>query len=524
MTSDDQRYARYLTARAVTIELPPGDPSSVVARAAARRRRRRTVGSSLAAIALVTGAVTVQQIGSNDTSGGEVASQADAVTAAEPFRWSTVVPNVGLSWSNSTAVTDDGTQFGLSTAPGRYDPDEPGKPQTLYRSVDGVEWSTVELPADLWPSQLAASGNDLYAVGTSPAAGGGRSVVLARSAADGAWDTLSLPLDLAALDAQYPGLGVHGLDVAAGAGGIVASVVVQAYLDAAPYLPADLEGAGWTWTATGLEVYGAPEGCTVRSSKEIDCGDPAATTQPSPRREGQVIASYTFAELGIGSELQSLIAGQLHVFASSDGATFDEVTLPEGARGQGSVVATDDGFVLFATEWTSDGSNVGVLVSGDGRSWTVDGAAGIDGWLSTTGTIGGRAAAVLQSQNDGGAMLRVHQPDGSWSTLDLDAVVSELGVPAGRHLSVGSADIGPLGAAAVVSTYDGVTGEIEQNFVVYSPDGRSISIQPLATLPAAPAGYPGAVRVSADTVTIVFGDANSDDDVSSSTLLVGTKA
>jgi hypothetical protein len=522
MTSDDQRYARYLTARAVTIELPPGDPSSLVARAAARRRRRRTVGSSLAAIALVAGAVFVQQIGSNDTSGGEVASQADAVTAAEPLHWSTVVPNVGLAWSNATVVTDDGTRFGLSTGPGRYDPDDPGKAQTLYRSADGVEWSTVDLPADLWPSQLAASGNDLYAVGTSPAAGGGRSVVLAKSAAGGAWDTISLPLDLASLDAQYPGLGVHGLDVAAGAGGIVASVVVQAYVDAAPYLPAEVEGTGWTWTATGLEVYGPPEGCERRAANEIYCGDEGSS--PMSRKEGAVVASYTFAELGIGSELQSLIAGQLHVFASSDGATFDEVLLPDGARGQGSVVATDDGFVLFATEWTADGSNVRVLESGDGRSWTVDGAAGIDGWLSTTGTIGGRAAAVLQSQNDGGAMLRVRQPDGSWSTLDLDAAVSELGQPAGRHLSVGSADIGPLGAAAVVSTFDGVTGEFDQHFVVYSPDGRSISIQPLATLPAAPAGYPGAVRVSADAVTIVFGDANYDDGVSSSTLLVGTKA
>jgi hypothetical protein len=520
MTSDDQRYARYLTARAVTIELPPGDPSSLVARAAARRRRRRAVGSSLAAIALVAGAVTVQQIGGNDNGGGEVASQADAVTAAEPLRWSAVVPNVGFAWSNSTAVTDDGTQFGLSTAPGRYDPDEPGKAQTLYRSADGVEWSTVELPADLWPSQLAASGNDLYAVGTSPAAGGGRSVVVARSAAGGAWDTISLPLDLAALDAQYPGLGVHGLDVAVGADGIVASLVVQAYVDAAPYLPADIEGAGWNWTATGLEVYGPPEGCEPRSP-DVDCGDEGPV--PMPRKEGAVIASYTFAELGIGSELQSLIAGQLHVFASSNGATFDEVALPDEARGQGSVVATDDGFVLFASDDTSGGNIVTTLHSGDGRSWTVDGAAGIDGWLSTTGTIGGRAAAVVQSQNDGGAVLRTRQPDGSWSTLDLDAAVTELGQPDGLHLSVTTADIGPLGAAAVVSTYDGVTGEIDQHFVVYSPDGRSISIQPLAALPAAPAGYPGAVRVSADAVTIVFGDANDDDGVSSSTLLVGTK-
>jgi hypothetical protein len=521
MTSDDQRYARYLTARAVTIELPPGDASALVARAAARRRRRRTVGSSLAAVALVAGAITVQQIGSNDNNGGEVAAQANAVTAAEPLRWSTVVPNVGLSWSNSTAVTDDGTQFGLSTAPGRYDPDQPSQPQTLYRSADGVEWSAVDLPADLWPSQLAASGNDLYAVGTSPAAGGGRSVVLAKSAAGGAWDTISLPLDLASLDAEYPGLGIHGLNVAVGPNGVVASVVVQAYVDATPYLPADQATYSWSWTATGLELYGAPEGCTVRSPKEIECGDPAATTAPNARAEGSVIASYTFAELGIGSELQSLIAGQLHVFASSDGATFDEVSLPDGVRGEGSVVSTGDGFVLFATDWTGSSNVVTTLVSSDGRSWTVDAAAAVNGWPVTTGTIGGGAAVVVQTDN--GALLRVQQADGSWSTLDLGAAVTDLGQPVGPYLSVSSADIGPLGVAAVISTYDGVS-DSNQQFAVYSPDGRSISIQPLANLPGAPQGYPGAVRVSADAVTIVFGDGNPEDGVPSTTLLVGTTA
>ena len=178
MNSDHQRLVRYFDSRSTTIDLPPGDPSSVSLAVAGRRRRRRTAVSGVAALALLAGVVTVQQAGDDDTS--EVAAEGAAVAAA-PLQWTSVTPIAGLAYANGFAVTEDGTQYGLSTAPGRYVPNDDGGPQTLYRSTDGVEWTTVTLPADLWPSQLAAHGNDLYAVGTSPAAGGGEGATLARA-------------------------------------------------------------------------------------------------------------------------------------------------------------------------------------------------------------------------------------------------------------------------------------------------------------------------------------------------------
>jgi hypothetical protein len=513
--NDDQRLARYLAGRATTIDLPPGDPSSLVARASARRRRRRTVGSGLAAIALVAAAVSVQQLGSDDDGGSQVASEANAVVAATPLQWTTVVPNVGLAWSNSTAVTDDGTQFGLSTAPGRYQPDSPGQPQTLYRSTDGVEWSTVALPDDLWPSQIASSGNDLYAVGTSPAAGGGRDLVLAKSAAGGEWSTTSLPLDLAALDAQHPQLGVGSIDVSVGANGVVASVTLSAYPDPAPYLPAGTAVGGYSWTATGLDVYGVPEGCETNAEGVRECRDEPARKQPV------IAASYTFDELGVDAALRSLIAGELHVFTSTDGATFEEAPLPEEAHGTASLVSTDAGFVLFATTWNDGTSHITTLRSADARSWTVVDSPPLQGWLVSTGTVDGRAALVVQTDANGASVV-VEHADGTWSTIDLSAAIASLVPDAGTQFGVSAADVGPLGIGVTLSAYDDTATGLPQQFVAYSPDGSSLAIQPLADLPDSPVGYAGSVRVSADAVTVVFSDADPNDATPRSTLLVGT--
>jgi hypothetical protein len=195
MTSDDTRYSQYFTSRAATLQLPPGDPTSFAARAATRRRRRRTAGTGLAALALVAAAVGVQQIGRGDDGGAQLAAQANAVTAADPLQWTTVVPTAGLAWSSSIATTEDGTAFGLATAPGRYDPETAGGPRTLYRSNDGVEWSTVALGRSLAVA-AAATGSDLYAVGTSPAAA--EDGPCARQEPRQRGNTVSLPLDLTA--------------------------------------------------------------------------------------------------------------------------------------------------------------------------------------------------------------------------------------------------------------------------------------------------------------------------------------
>ena len=54
-------------------------------------------------------------------------------------------------------------------------------PPTLYRSDDGAEWSQVGPPDGVRTSALAASGDTLYALGTAPAGGGTRDLVVATS-------------------------------------------------------------------------------------------------------------------------------------------------------------------------------------------------------------------------------------------------------------------------------------------------------------------------------------------------------
>jgi hypothetical protein len=516
MSTDQQRFARYFQSQALTIELPAGDPSALATRAAARRRRRRAVFSGAAALALVAGAVTVQQVGGDD--GAEVTSQADAAVAAAPLQWTSVTPVAGLLYSASSTVTADGTQYGLSTAPGRYDPDTTDWRQTLYRSADGVEWSAVELPEALWPSQLASSGNQLYAVGTSPAAGGSRSVVLAHGDAGADWAVSSLPIDIPAIEESAgSGVVVQGLDVATGPAGVVVAFQLQARADPLAYVPAGVDGAvSAAWTPTGLDVYAAPEGCDVDAAGEINC---RAVPRGAKSALQTPIVSFTFEQLGIGARLQSLIAGEPHVFVSADGAGFDEVALPGNVRGSTTVVGSDTGYVLFATTWDQSGAAVTTLTSADGTTWTLDQGLRTQGSVLAAGTIDGKAAAIV-APDFAGAVLEVQQQDGTWLPIDLAAAVDARGVPAGSYLSIGAADIGPLGAAAVISAYDDAS-QHEQHFVVHSPDGRSVSVQPVAELVSGDA-YPAAVRVSADAVTVVLGDDRFGDGVVTSTLLVGT--
>jgi hypothetical protein len=523
MTSDHQRYARYFDSRSTTLDLPPGDPSSVVARAAGRRRRRRTAVSGLTALAILAGVVTVQQVG--DDGGSRVAAEGESQpVTASPLQWTSVTPSSGLLYSSGFAVTDDGTQYGLSTAPGRYDPDAPTGPLTLYRSTDGVEWTAVALPGDLWPSQLAARGGDLYAVGTSPAAGGNASATLARSTSGGEWTTADLPIDIGAIEDEIGApVSVHGLDVSAGPDGTVVSLQLSTYVDALDYLPRPVDGAYTAgWTPTGIDVYGVPEGCQLvgqdLSCEDIEAVDAGAPMRAKPGRS-PVLASFTFDEIGVGARMQSLLGGELHVFVTADGSAFEEAPLPDIAGDSASLVATDDGFVLFSTEWNGRENGVTVLRSADARTWTVDGGVATTGYVTSVGVIDGRAAAVLWTES--GSVLVADQGNGSWSTLDLGDAISAQAPGAG--IGIASADIGPLGAAIVLDAYD-EGNQTSRWFTVFSPDGRSLSVQPIADLPGAANGYPASVRVSADAVTIAFGDARLDDGVITSTLLVGTPA
>jgi hypothetical protein len=521
MNTDDVRFHQYLNARASTLELPEGDPSRILDRAVHRRRRRRSAGTTVLALALVAGAITVQQTGDD---GRELSSEALAPTAADPLQWTAVTPNAALGESASTVVADDGTLFGLSTAPGSRGMDAYEAPKTLYRSSDGVEWSAVALPDDLFPSSLATTAGQLYAVGTAPASAGSKRMVLTSGDAAGTWRQADLPVDFAALEAAYgDAVRLADLDVAASGGDVLATVLIQAHPDAHALVP---EGAavdaewGFEWTATGVDFidYGKPELERERAAGLASTVVPEAPATELPLGPPTVAASFTWAQLGVDERLQNLIAGELSAFVSTDGGTtFAPVSLPAGARDAYALelVGTDDGFVLLGSRSDRDVADVtAAWRSADGRTWTADSVT-LPGWLSSVGTIGGQAAAITTRDS---AVLHVARADGSWSSLDLGEAFE---APAGADVYPAASGVGPLGAATVFSAGHDSEGRPAELYLVHSPDGVSTSVVRVGDL-LGDDTFPSSVRVSADAVLASFTVPGGAELPRSTRLLVGT--
>lgn len=571
MSDHDDRLAHHLRGLAATIDLRPGDPAAAVGRAARRRQRRRAgLGAALGLVAVTT---TVVAVGSRPTDELQAGSPTDPLAATE-FDWTVVDPDVSAVVQGATA-TDDGTLYGLSTAPGTIsgEPSVDDFRRVLYRSVDGAEWTETALPDDLWASDVAAAGDTVYAVGTGAAGGAAGALRLAGSADGGAtWDDLTLPLDLADLEASYPGeIVVSGIDIAAGPGGVVAAVTVQAMPAIEDRVPPgdviDLDN-GWSMGAGGVTVYGpvpdepsaggssppvAPPPTAVPTpvpppvlppvppppatsttgptATEATAPEPATSTPVHARevvvtgdaqgavQEPPVVATYTWEELGVEGELLDLVTPRVHLLASPDGTTFEEVTLPtDGGAVGAAVLATDDGFLAFVQRFdeATGTDSVSPFASTDGRAWEAAGAD-LPGYVRTVGVLGGRPAVVTDhiSRESGGdgfvtTTLRVQDGSGAWSAVDLLApVVAEGAEPS--DLYVGAATIGPLGAAVAVHQYeDGGEFAAGDAALVVSTTGADLTVVPIADYLEAPFGLINAVVVTADAISATVVEAVGD--------------
>src|SRR5262249_22144267 len=117
-------------------------------------------------------------------------------------RWTRVEPQNGIG--SALALTGSGPVFALSTAPGQA-PASGRTPQVIWRSGDGVEWtSAATLSGDSYITDLAASGDRVYAVGTAPgtsAVGTRLPDIVAGWSDDGAktFHNARLPLDVDSL-------------------------------------------------------------------------------------------------------------------------------------------------------------------------------------------------------------------------------------------------------------------------------------------------------------------------------------
>lgn len=533
---NDDRISRYLSNQAEGITLAPADPDGAMRRGNRRRTRRRA--GLLGGVAVV--GVLATSVAVRDTSPDESIDLADAQNAiASTYEWSTTEPGSGLGYGGQVAQLSDGTVYSISTAPGPYREGDVYQ-STLYSSDDGAEWAVASQPDGIRSADLAGGGETLYSVGTSPAGG-----LVVSSSTDGAasWSSAALPGDVAALKERNGDRIVLGSPRVAAQDGshVVATVVATTSTDPALYGHPEINEAGnpWTWDDTGLHVYEVPdEECSspiTVVSDDAESADPVALAGVDGRAcramtanggpdLGDPVASYTFDQLGIDGELREHVGGRTYAYVSDDGASFAPATLPDAVAGLNNgfvadVVATDDGYRMFIGNFDEASSTTTVLRSVDGHDWSVD--ATFDGSPGDVGTLGGRAALSVWA-SAGGSTVRVQQPDGSWTSIDLVGAVS---TPDGFSTYVGSVAFGPLGLAAVVGTSnDDPEGEPSYDeAIVHSTDGGTlqvVEVEPLVQTGGTIAGL--VVTTDAIAARVISPDDGKAGTPASQKVLVGT--
>jgi hypothetical protein len=538
----DDRISRYLTDRAATIELPPSSPETVVGRATRRRRNRRGAAAAVVALAVGASAALVTQRGAGEPAADVATEPAVVRVVPSAFDWSVVEATSGMSqFHTGTAFTDDGAVYTLSTAPGAVDQNALQAPRTLYRSADGTDWAPVELPGDFWAASLAGAGSRLYAVGTSPEGGAVTYQVAVSDDGGGTWSTDEIPTPYADLKARYPGeVMVHPPVIAVHDGTVVVGTSVGAYPDYARRVPGGMPSEAFVKAVTdegivlghlceAIEVdpWSAPtttapapdgsadptgEAATAMTAAEVAAAEVAAAEATRSGAEPcvpdpEVEQSYTWSELGVDDELRELtMRGRASAYVSQDGGEFTRVDVGEGSSMGGQIVATDDGFVGFATpspstppatiddppEYVTE-----VLRSSDGLTWERTGE--LSGAVSSAGIVDGRPAAAL-SDSHAKLTIQLGQADGSWLPIDP-------GEATGFETPfVSSVSFGPLGWAAVAQGLP--DGETQ---VVHSLDGTTMSAVPLGDLIPPEAFGPADTSVTADAVIVRVSEPDDGD-------------
>ncbi len=210
--------------------------------------------------------------------------------------------------------------------------------------------------------------------------------------------------------------------------------------------------------ADGVYSKGSPE--------DLWCVSPdGAEAQPvwAGALAGPVVQSFTWDELGVDAGLQSLMAGEPHLYLAADGVTFEEVAieLPADARvSQLTPVATPDGFALLAnlepltfdTKADYADPTLAVFSSADGRAWAPHPAGDLSGWVRSAGVVGDTLAVVFDATSgDVSAFASTTQvatstAGSAWAITS----PSDLVEPGSGGLYVSEVAVGPIGLVALV--------------------------------------------------------------------------
>lgn len=539
-----------LGSAACAYDLPAGDVDAVLRRAHRRTSRRHRFLAVVSVVALVTTAAVSVDLLDGEAGRTTVSSGTALVRGEVGVTWRAVTPAAGLGFA--TDIGSGLPLYALSTAPGQADVNAPNTPRVVWRSDDGVEWTSVSnLDGDLFASDLSARDERVYAVGTGPAtaavgAGNQRvSPLLVGWSDDGArtWQRARLPVDLEAIAARSVRSTVRSTAVAAGPTGTLVVGVLDATLDVRASLPAGVTAPdGWASSPTGVDLVGpdigagCPEGKYEPGEGEPEFVDPTGEVHPtwctedaatrsgmvvSPQDARGVTASYTWEQLGVDGDLLRAVRRQpVAFFAPSGSDRFDRVELPAVSDLQGQLIldASDAGFQLVASTADRVGTaSVVLLTSADGRSWSAADGVG-DGYAAAAGRTGGVTTIVAQRQ--GGPVVLRADGAGGWTTLPLTGVL-DAGPHAETHLQ--AAAVGPFGiVAAVVVAPDGFPGGLAEERIVVSRDGATWDVLDAAELAGRPVRGIIRAAVAGDRALVTLSTTANDGSRPEQLVLVGT--
>lgn len=502
-----------LTTAADRFDIREGDVDTVVARARTRNRRRRVGLATVTTIAVVTGAVSFIGTRGDDGDRTNIAAgvTSGAVRGEDGLTWRRTDTPTALGASYDNGIAGDGPVYALSTGPGERRIENTRQKGFVWRSDDGIEWSSVSrLGSDLFLSDLAPAGERVYAVGTGPAQAARGSDLLAGWSDDGGktWAKSPPLVAMDALAAKTTRISVTDTEVAANDKGTVVVAVLEARLDVPKLLP---DGAtaphGWATTATGVDVLGpkregvCPAGTTAEKGEppsdkpgEVGptyCSREDRGTVVSPQEARGVTASYTFEQLGVDGDLLRAVRSELLAFFAPPGSTdFERVELaPTPVWAPVLAVAGPNGFDVVATQrpgqvGAEPPSAVQLLHSDDGRTWSQARTQGGVAFATVAGTLG-NAPAVLGGDKEGQPVLIRKGADGGWVTTPLADLIER---PPGSVSYAGPAAIGPLGAAIAVTVMpEGRDGRMESQAppsfrLLTSRDGVTWHDRPLEDL------------------------------------------
>ncbi len=365
-----------------------GTGVEAVMEAGRRHNRRRTLAMSglavVAVVGLAAGANALQSAITDE--GGDVAADNDLTLSAGEITWSGYESPVG----NATFVTDGGTVYALTTAPGTRGMQPGEAPQAIFTTTDGESWTHQVLGGDVWVSDLDIDDGVLYAIGTAPGVSlleGDGSIRISTSDDQGLnWSATDVPL---AASASVGGLPVDGAwtnaSIAAGDGAVVALVNTELWGDYTSLVPPE-------FTRGAVEVVATDDGVKVVdwdavSAAQAGCGgdlgfdlarrngaEPAA--EPAKQQDGEcagvfqfdprtddrfTVYSATWEELGIEAGTPRVS----EMFVSTGGGAFEAVETPIPSSSSARVVRVEGGFLVYLSEQ----GTTAAWFSSDGRTW-----------------------------------------------------------------------------------------------------------------------------------------------------------